>query len=261
MYIAHFFPSLWVFLSSYFPFFYLPSLFVSSLMYITSSGFFSFLLSLTLSLPFTLFFSPLCLPCNLICFSFIHPLHRHCNERLIEVESLFGRLPLSLSLELIAVLQSVWFDFIGAIWFSNVTFRVWLKPRHKPNWEMSSSSCRCHSHTTENKDLAAFYCSVFLPLINVFASQAWHQILLSFSFYFHESTISRIFPQWKICFDAVAQWLTLEPLGASGLSSSKNIAEVTKPESIRSYLASQQHLPRDLSSWSKATYWLSLRLQ
>lgn len=157
------------------PFFYLlplifplsHTLLCQALMYITSSDFVFFPLSLTLSLPFT--HPPNSLPCNLICFSFIHPLHRQCNERLIEVETLFGRLPLSLSLELIAVLQSVWFDFIGAIWFSNVTFGVWLKPRREPNWEILLSSCCCHSHRAGNKDLAAFYFSVFLPLINVFA--------------------------------------------------------------------------------------------
>lgn len=32
-------------------------------------------------------------PCNLICFSFIHLLHRQCNERLIEVETLLDGFP------------------------------------------------------------------------------------------------------------------------------------------------------------------------
>lgn len=45
----------------------------------------------------------------------------------------FGWRPLLLSLELIAVLQSVWFDFIGAIWFSHETFGVWLELGKEPN--------------------------------------------------------------------------------------------------------------------------------
>lgn len=77
----------------------------------------------------------------------------------------FGRLPLSLSLELIAVLQSVWFDFIGAIWFSNVTLRVWLEPRQEPNWGILLSSCCCHSHRAGNKDLAGFISLFFFPLL------------------------------------------------------------------------------------------------
>lgn len=94
-----------------------------------------------------------------------------------------GRLPLSLSLELIAVLQSVWFDFIGAIWFSNVTFRVWLELRREPNWEILLSSCCCHSHRAGNKGLAGFDFSVFLPLINAFTSlhtkSFFHSLLFS----------------------------------------------------------------------------------
>lgn len=94
------------------------------LVYITSSNYLLLPSSPALSLSFTL-----SLPCNFICFSFIHPLHRHYNETNWGRDT-FGRLPSSLSLELIAVLQSVWFDFIGAIWFFNAAFGVWLKPGH-----------------------------------------------------------------------------------------------------------------------------------
>lgn len=83
-----------------------------------------------LSLPFTLGVPLSSLQLNL--FSF-HPSSASTAQWETNRHT-FGRLPLSLSLELIAVLQSVWFDFIGAIGFSKISFRVWLQLRHEPNW-------------------------------------------------------------------------------------------------------------------------------
>lgn len=70
----------------------------------------------------------------------------------------FGRLPLLLSSELIAVPQSVWFDFIGEIcFFSRATLGVWLERRHQPNYDfflfLSSSRRR---RRAGNWDLAGF---------------------------------------------------------------------------------------------------------
>lgn len=109
--------------------------------------------ALSLTLTLSLFLTSLQL--NLF---FFHP----SSASAVQWETNWGRdtsgwLPLSLSLELIAVLQSVWFDFICAICLSNVTFGVWLELRHKPNWGILLSSCCCHSHRAGNKDLAAIF--------------------------------------------------------------------------------------------------------
>ncbi len=149
--------------------------------YITSSHHSFLPPSSALSLPLTLSLPLSSLQLNLF---FFHP----SSASTVQWETnwgrdTLGRLSLSLSLELIAVLQSVWFDFIGAIWFSNATFGVWLELRHEPNWEILLSSCCCHSHRAGNKGLAGFDFSVFLPLINAFTSlhtkSFFHSLLFS----------------------------------------------------------------------------------